>query len=105
MSDLFKRGNSVLKAVLVPIPISRSIFELSQELKHEFGNSSYLRLHLDDNEEECVLVYDYYQDNLLSLVRNNPDLPIKARKFILRELGLGLRDLHSTQWIHLGAIC
>lgn len=85
-------------------PVSQSIFELSQELKHEFGGNSHLRTHLDDNEEERVLVYDYYKDNLLSLVKNNPDLPIKERKFILRELGLGLKDLHSKHWIHLGTI-
>jgi serine/threonine protein kinase len=85
-------------------PASQSIFELSQELKHEFGNSSRLRTHVDDNEEERVLVYEYYKDNLLSLVKNNPDLPVEARKFILREVGLGLKDLHSKHWIHLGAI-
>ena len=85
-------------------PASQSIFKLSQQLGHEFGNNSRLRTHIDDNEEECVLVYEYYKDNLLSLVMNNPDLPIEARQFILREVGLGLRDFYSKHWIHLGAI-
>ncbi|KAL6240886.1 hypothetical protein RBB50_012145 [Rhinocladiella similis] len=81
--------------------VSQSIFELSQELEHEFGDSLRLRTHIDYNEEERVLVYEYFKDNSLSFVKNNPDLPIKARKFILRELGLGLRDLHTKHWIHL----
>merc|ERR1712130_493866 len=70
-------------------PASQSIFELSQELKYEFGASPRLRTHIDDNEDERVLVYEYYKDNLFSLVKNNPDLPVEARKFILREVGLG----------------
>jgi len=83
-------------------PVSQSIFEFSQELRHEFGNSGRLRTHIDYNEEECVLVYEYFKDNLLSFVKNNPDLPIEGRKFILRELGLGSKDLHARHWIHLG---
>lgn len=82
-------------------PASQSIFELSQELKYEFGASPRLRTHIDDNEDERVLVYEYYKDNLFSLVKNNPDLPVEARKFILREVGLGLKDLHSKHWIHV----
>lgn len=85
-------------------PVSQSIFELSQELKYEFGDSPRLRTHIDDNGEECTLVYEYFKDNLLTLVKNNPDLPIEARKLILRELGLGLKELHSKHWIHLGTM-
>ncbi|ETI26444.1 hypothetical protein G647_03221 [Cladophialophora carrionii CBS 160.54] len=82
-------------------PVSQSILELSKELKDEFGDSPRLRTRLDDNEAERVLLYDYYKDNLLSLVKNRPDLPLGARKSILRNLGLGLKDLHSRNWIHL----
>jgi serine/threonine protein kinase len=85
-------------------PVSQSIFEFSEELKNEFGSSCRIRTHIDYNREERVLVYEYFKDNLLSLVKHNPDLPIEARKFILRELGLGLRDIHAKQWIHLGTV-
>jgi len=85
-------------------PASQSIFELSQELRHEFRNNAHLRTHTDENEKERILVYEYYKDNLLSLVKNNPDLPLEARKLILREVGLGLKGLHSKDWIHLGTI-
>jgi serine/threonine protein kinase len=85
-------------------PVSQLIFELSEELKHEFGNSCRIRTHIDYNEEERVLVYEYFKDNLLSLLKNNPDLPIETRKFILRELGQGLKDIHAKHWIHLGSM-
>ena len=85
-------------------PVSKSIFELSEELNTEFGNSCRIRTHVDYNEEERVIIYEYFKDNLLSLVKNNPDLPTEARKFILRQLGLGLKDFHAKHWIHLGTI-
>jgi len=73
-----------------------------QEFKDEFGNNPRLRIHVDDNKAENVLVYEYFKSDLLSLVQNYPALPIKARKTILREVGLGLSDIHTKDWIHLG---
>lgn len=83
-------------------PTSPSIFEFSQELRERFGKNSRLRTHIDDNESENVLVYEYFRDNLLSFIKRTPNLPIKERKFILHELGLGLNDMHRKNWIHLG---
>ena len=85
-------------------PVSRSIFDLLQEFKDEFGNNPRLRIHIDDNTKENVLVYEYFKSNLLSLVENYPALPIEARKTILKEVGLGLNDIHTRHWIHLGII-
>lgn len=56
------------------------------ELKSEFGDNRRVRTHVDYNDRERVLVYEYFIDDLLALVSNNPGLPIKARKLILREL-------------------
>lgn len=83
-------------------PVSQSIFELSKELKREFGNNHRIRTHIDSNEEQNVLVYEYFMGNLLSLVMHNPRLSIEARNHVLRELGLGLKDVHTRDWIHLG---
>ena len=47
-------------------------------------------------------MYSYYKGHLLGLVKNNPDPPMAARKLIIRELGQGLKELHSKSWIHLG---
>ncbi|QDS73987.1 hypothetical protein FKW77_008561 [Venturia effusa] len=38
--------------------------------------------------------------DLLPLVKNYPALPIEARKTILKEVGLGLSDMHAKNWIH-----
>jgi serine/threonine protein kinase len=83
-------------------PVSRSIFDFLQEFKDEFGNNPRLRIHVDDNKNENVLVYEYFKSDLLSLVENYPVLPIEARKTILKEVGLGLNDIHTKHWIRLG---
>lgn len=57
---------------------------------------------MDEIEEQHILVYEYFRDNLLSFIKRNADLPTKARKFILREIGLANRDLNAKNWIHLG---
>lgn len=104
MTDPATNGSSCEDRPFVLKPASRSIFELSQELRHEFENNSRIRTRIDEIEGESVLVYEYFKDNLLSLVKNNADLPVEARKLILRELGLGLNDIHSKNWIHLGKV-
>ena len=83
-------------------PVSQSIFDLLQEFKNEFGNNPHLRIHVDVNKKENVLVYEFFKSDLLSLVENYPALPIEARKTILKEVALGLNDIHARHWIHLG---
>ncbi|KAM5476925.1 hypothetical protein MauCBS54593_000196 [Microsporum audouinii] len=87
--------NFVLKRV------SNSIFDLSLDLKQEFPESRRLRVHIDESEEEKVLIYEYFSDNLLSFIKKNPSLPIEARKWILRELGQSLKEFHAKNWIHI----
>ncbi|KAM5452387.1 hypothetical protein MaudCBS49596_003204 [Microsporum audouinii] len=88
--------NFVLKRV------SDSIFSLSLDLKQEFPETRRLRVHIDENEEEKVLIYEYFSDNLLSFIKKYPSLPIEARKWILQELGQSLKELHAKNWIHIG---
>jgi serine/threonine protein kinase len=52
-------------------------------------------MHVNYNKEEHSLVYEYYRDDLLSLIKNNPNFPLKARKQILREAGKALKKLHA----------
>ena len=87
---------------LILKPVSASIFELLQSFKKEFHDNHRLRNHIDENEKERILIYEYFKTNLLELVSNFPPLPLQARKTILKEVGLGLKDIHSKHWIHLG---
>ncbi|EQL37297.1 serine/threonine protein kinase [Blastomyces dermatitidis ATCC 26199] len=81
--------------------VSPSIFEQSLELKQEFPETRRLRVHDDDNEAEQTLIYIHFSDNLLSLVKNNPNMSIAPRKWILWELGQALKEFHAKNWIHI----
>jgi serine/threonine protein kinase len=83
-------------------PVSESIFKHSATLKREFPHTSQLRTHVDVNEDELVLIYEYFEHDLLSLVQNNSNLSVRARKFVLREVGQAVETLHAKNWIHLG---
>lgn len=87
----------VLKAVTKPF------FELSQTLAAEFAGSSRLRMHIDCNERQDILVYPYFRDTLLGLIQNDPDFPPTERKKILQHVGEAIQELHARHWIHLGA--
>ncbi|OCL11112.1 putative serine/threonine protein kinase [Glonium stellatum] len=82
-------------------PVSPSIFELLKEFKDEFNHNPRLRIYVDYNKSENILVYEYFKSDLLTLVENYPALSIEARKTILKEVGLGLSDIHTKDWIHL----
>jgi serine/threonine protein kinase len=71
-------------------------------LKREFTDTGQLRTHVDANEDELTLLYEYFDHGLLSLVQNNPHLSLKARKFILQQVGQAVECLHAKNWIHLG---
>lgn len=71
-------------------------------LKREFADTCQLRTHVDVNENELILVYEYFGHDLLSLVQNNSNLSLEARKYILRQVGQGVESLHAKNWIHLG---
>ncbi|KAF7864388.1 hypothetical protein EAF04_006522 [Stromatinia cepivora] len=81
-------------------PVSPSIFDFLQSFKEEFKNNHRLRHHLD-NDTQKVLVYEYFKSNLLELVDVYAPLPLLARKTILKEVGLALKDIHGKHWIHL----
>jgi tRNA A-37 threonylcarbamoyl transferase component Bud32 len=59
-------------------------------------------MHIDENQEESVLVYPYFRDTLLTLIREDQDLPLAERKKILRRVGEAIQELHSNNWIHGG---
>jgi len=81
--------------------VSPSMFDHSQELKALLGSDHRLRTHVDDNSDGRFLVYDYLKQDLLSLISTSPELNMRTRKHILKEVGSALHTLHSKGWIHL----
>ncbi|KAF7948310.1 uncharacterized protein EAE97_003721 [Botrytis byssoidea] len=61
-----------------------------------------IRHHVDEDKENRVLFYDYARSNMLEMISDCPPLPLQARKTILEELGLALKDMHAGNCIHLG---
>lgn len=59
-------------------------------------------MHIDENQEESALVYPYFRDTLLALIREDQDLPLAERKKILRRVGEAIQELHRNNWIHVG---
>ncbi|KAF5873696.1 uncharacterized protein Bfra_005160 [Botrytis fragariae] len=63
-----------------------------------------IRHHVDEDKENRVLVYNYATTNVLEMTNDCPPLPLQARKMILKEVGLALKDMHARNWIHLGNV-
>jgi serine/threonine protein kinase len=82
--------------------VSKPFYDLSLRLAADFPESHRLRMHVDYNEEENVLIYPYYQHTLLSLLQEDPNISDAARKKILRQTGEAIQELHNKDWIHLG---
>lgn len=59
-------------------------------------------MHVDLNEDENILIYPYYQQTLLGLLREDLTVSDAARKKILQRTGEAIQELHSKDWIHLG---
>ncbi|KJX93784.1 calcium/calmodulin dependent protein kinase [Zymoseptoria brevis] len=96
--DIFKtesQGKSfVYKRVLKPF------FDLSQRMAHDLPASPSLRMHVDSNSKECILVYPYFRDTLLALLQNDPAFPPDERGKIMRRVGEAVQELHAKDWVH-----
>lgn len=86
--------------------------EISQEwdtrlgIYHRIGNNCpYLRNLVDTIPERQMFVFDYLEDNLLPLARQEqeqPPVPPSVMKYILNCILKGLAELHSKDIIHNG---
>lgn len=84
--------------------VSKPFYELSQRLVTEFTGSQRLRMHVDSNQEEGILIYPYFTDTLLALIKEDADLSITGRKEILYCVGEAIREFHDKSWIHTGTL-
>ncbi|THX67822.1 kinase-like protein [Aureobasidium pullulans] len=81
--------------------VSRPIYDLSIRLAAEFTGTRRLRIHVDCNQDEGVLVYPYFDSTLLALIKDDPELVHTQRKKILRYIAEAIQELHSKNWIHI----
>ncbi|KAL5329987.1 hypothetical protein ACEPPN_003509 [Leptodophora sp. 'Broadleaf-Isolate-01'] len=82
-------------------PVRRPFYELSRTLAAELAGSRRLRMHIDCNEIEDILVYPYFRDTLLGIIQNDPDFPTTERKKILQRVGEAIQELHARDWVHI----
>ncbi|KFY10985.1 hypothetical protein V491_07379 [Pseudogymnoascus sp. VKM F-3775] len=89
------------KVVLKEVP--RSMFKPACDMQRDLithEGSSYLRLMRDTIPEQSILIYDYATDHLLNLAQK--EIPLAARKRILRDALRGLAVLHDRNIVHAG---
>lgn len=84
--------------VLKDVP--QSDFKYLLDLYRGLRSSPYLRLLHDTVPEQSMLVYKYFNGDLLSLVQK--DLPIAQTKRILKHTLHGLAALHEQDIVHTG---
>lgn len=93
-----RSGDKIFVYKRVPKPF----FNLSQCIARDFPSSQRLRMHVDCNSKESILVYTHYQDTLLSLLKDDPEFPPDERLKIMRSVGEAIQELHSKDWVHAG---
>ncbi|THX67085.1 kinase-like protein [Aureobasidium pullulans] len=81
--------------------VSRPFYDLSIRLAAEFTGTRRLRMHVDRNQDEGVLIYPYFDSTLLALIQNDPEMVHTQRKKILRYTAEAIQELHSRNWIHI----
>ncbi|KAK3943485.1 kinase-like protein [Diplogelasinospora grovesii] len=81
--------------------VPRPFYDLALRLAAEFTGSRRLRMHIDCNPEEDLLVYPYFRGTLLGLIQEDPDFPPAERQRILRRVAEAIQELHSKDWIHI----
>jgi hypothetical protein len=84
--------------------VPETIYDMSLRLAADLPGSRRLRMHIDSNDEEKLLIYPYYQNTLLKLLQEDPEVSVAARKKVLRRTAEAIQELHSKDWIHIGTV-
>ncbi|KAF2724743.1 kinase-like protein [Polychaeton citri CBS 116435] len=80
--------------------VPKPFFDLSQRIANDFPSSRRLRMHVDCNSKESILVYTYFRDTLFALFKEDPAFPPDERLKIMRGVGEAIQELHAKDWIH-----
>lgn len=85
--------------------VPKHVFNLSQQIANDCPSSRHLRMHVDCNAQESILIYPYFRDTFLALLEKDPAFPPDERGKIMRGVGEAIQELHSKDWIHAGLSC
>jgi hypothetical protein len=72
----------------------------NENIRPRLPQTPRIRIPLDTIPYQRVYVYNYLDDDFLSLVRNQ--IPVRARKEILKATLEGIADIHDCDIVHLG---
>lgn len=84
--------------------VSEQLFRVSQQIADDFSSTKRLRVHIDANKKDSILVFPYFRCTLLALMQNDPDFPPPERLTIMRAVAEAVAELHAKGWIHAGML-
>jgi hypothetical protein len=79
LANLYSKSRSG-KESFVFKRVPRPFYNLSLRLATEFSGSCRLRMHIDCNQEEGLLIYPCFRGTLLALIQDGLELPLAERK-------------------------
>lgn len=83
--------------------VNRETFAKLQLLREVFKGSRHLRLHVDENEDELVVIYPRMMANLFEFSRNfKGSANVEAREDVVWGGGKGLEELHAKGYAMWG---
>lgn len=84
--------------------MSERFFRISQQIAEDFSSTERLRVHTDANKKNSILVYPYFRDTILALIKDDPGFPPPERLKIMRAVAEAVAELHGKGWIHAGKL-
>lgn len=81
--------------------IPQNIFSaFNENIRPRLPQTPRIRLPSDTIPNQCIFVYKYLDFDFLSLIQNQ--IPVRARKEILKATLQGIADIHDCDIVHLG---
>jgi hypothetical protein len=77
---------------------------LSQQIAEDFSPTEKLRIHTDASTKDSILIYPYFRDTLLPLLKNDPEFPPLQRLKIMRTVAEAVAEMNAKGWVHAGML-